>query len=658
MSDTDTPDLRVTHTPNFNLNLPDVAGDWDLWGELLNANWTFMDGALLPIWGGQMTGLLGLSGDPTTPLGAATRRYVDAVAANQGNYLPLAGGTMTGPLQVPQGSAAAPSVQLGGVNNGIYAPANGNVGISAAGTSVFSTSSITARFNIPLQLQADPTANLGAATKQYVDAVTVRLGNYLPLDGSAQMTGPLITAAGAGGSNLGIGIGNNTTGLWTSGGNALVLQTGGATNLYLSPTGNTIGQSTTMATGTTFTLAADATQPMQAVTLQQMGAIVGGPYLPIAGGTLTGPLLLNANPTANLGAATKQYVDALGNTAAATYLPLAGGALTGPLALAADPTTAPQAATKRYVDARPATTTPRNLFHNPGTYFAQRGVGPFTGNVNTLDRWLMGFSGSDTSSVTRQALSDADRAAIADERASYCLQNVFTGSSNAASGNYISQHIEDVRSLAGKVVTVSFWARCLAGTMTLPVNGSQIFGSGGSPSAPVGLTTQTVTISSVWARYALQFNVPSVAGKILGTNQDDCTAFNIYGSAQGLQVQSGTLQLWGLQCEVGAAASPLELPSRAIDLENCQRFCYAFIGPLNCGGIASGVSQNAYHQLFFPAQMRAAPTSSGITWGGNSNLSAYGLAGLLVGSAIVYGTSAAPGTFLAQLTGAIFSADL
>jgi hypothetical protein len=32
--------------------------------------------------------------------------------------------------------------------------------------------------------------------------------------------------------------------------------------------------------------------------------------LPLAGGTLTGPLILNANPTAALGAATKQYADA------------------------------------------------------------------------------------------------------------------------------------------------------------------------------------------------------------------------------------------------------------------------------------------------------------------------------------------------------------
>jgi hypothetical protein len=47
--------------------------------------------------------------------------------------------------------------------------------------------------------------------------------------------------------------------------------------------------------------------------------------LPIAGGTLTGPLILAADPTAALGAATKEYVDTK------AFLPLSGGTLTGGL---------------------------------------------------------------------------------------------------------------------------------------------------------------------------------------------------------------------------------------------------------------------------------------------------------------------------------------
>ena len=64
-----------------------------------------------------------------------------------------------------------------------------------------------------------------------------------------------------------------------------------------------------------------------------VGDLATLPYLPIAGGTLTGPLLLAADPSAALGAATKQYVD----TKAGLYLPLAGGTLTGALTLVGAP---------------------------------------------------------------------------------------------------------------------------------------------------------------------------------------------------------------------------------------------------------------------------------------------------------------------------------
>ena len=92
-------------------------------------------------------------------------------------------------------------------------------------------------------------------------------------------------------------------------------------------------------------LAADPTSAPQAATkryVDSLGTAVGSTFLPLTGGNLTGALGLAGDPSSALQAATKRYVD--------TFLPLAGGTLTGPLALAADPTLAPQAATKRYVD--------------------------------------------------------------------------------------------------------------------------------------------------------------------------------------------------------------------------------------------------------------------------------------------------------------------
>lgn len=72
--------------------------------------------------------------------------------------------------------------------------------------------------------------------------------------------------------------------------------------------------------------------------------------LSLTGGTMTGPIVLPGNPTLNLEAAPKQYVDA----ANATRLALAGGTMTGAIVLAADPTTALQASTKQYADTKVA----------------------------------------------------------------------------------------------------------------------------------------------------------------------------------------------------------------------------------------------------------------------------------------------------------------
>ena len=59
----------------------------------------------------------------------------------------------------------------------------------------------------------------------------------------------------------------------------------------------------------------------------------GGPFLPLSGGQMTGPLLLFADPTQNLEAATKKYVDDnAGITEAegdARYLRLTGGTMSG-----------------------------------------------------------------------------------------------------------------------------------------------------------------------------------------------------------------------------------------------------------------------------------------------------------------------------------------
>lgn len=63
----------------------------------------------VPIGGGTMTGPLTLAGDPTSALQAATKRYVDSLASAD---LPLTGGSLQGSLQVPELIAKGPRINV------------------------------------------------------------------------------------------------------------------------------------------------------------------------------------------------------------------------------------------------------------------------------------------------------------------------------------------------------------------------------------------------------------------------------------------------------------------------------------------------------------------------------------------------------------------
>ncbi len=75
--------------------------------------------------------------------------------------------------------------------------------------------------------------------------------------------------------------------------------------------------------------------------------------LAIAGGTMTGLLVLSGDAVAALGAVTKQQLDSVNSTLSTSIsgkLATSGGTLTGFLSLHADPTSALHAASKQYVD--------------------------------------------------------------------------------------------------------------------------------------------------------------------------------------------------------------------------------------------------------------------------------------------------------------------
>jgi len=288
---------------------------------------------------GRNGGVWALAYPVSNPAGYQTAANV---AATLTGFMPLSGGTLTGNLTV-------------------------NANLSISGLSTFTGNAV---FNGTVALSNDPISSLQAANKRYVDNAIANFdvnAPFLPLAGGT-MTGALVlnadpTSASVAATKRYV---DNQVGAATAGGP------------FLSTLGGTITGNLTV--NGTMTVGHAPTAPLQVATkayvdANSAGGIGDAPLdgftygrasnawskaLAITGGSLTGALVLVGDPTTNLQAATKQYVDGSISAAvsAAPYLPLSGGTLTGPLVLNAAPTTPVQAANKAYVDNKASTTAP------------------------------------------------------------------------------------------------------------------------------------------------------------------------------------------------------------------------------------------------------------------------------------------------------------
>jgi hypothetical protein len=307
----------------------------------------------------------------------------------------------------------------------------------------------------------------------------------------------------------------------------------------------------------------------------------------------------------------------------------------------------------------PLTDVGRNKIHNGLFWIQHRGTGPWTVvNTYTADRWKIYLS-SDTLSVSIVALSDADRSAIGDEEAQYALQSTFTGTSTSAACSVVFQPIEGLRRLSGKTLTLSFWAKATVGLPKIGLGCNQSMGSGGTPSANVPTNIGvTAPLTTTWTRYSFTFTMPSTAGKVLGTNNNDCTNIEFWLSASltgndvrpgGIGPQSGTVQMWGVQLEVGSVATPLEKFDAQMELGRCQRF-YQWGNVANYGYVGSAGAW-LLNWAPFPTGMRATPAIAfqnvNVTNGGALSYSSVQWNGFNV---YVAATAAANTTFSANYT--------
>jgi hypothetical protein len=257
----------------------------------------------------------------------------------------------------------------------------------------------------------------------------------------------------------------------------------------------------------------------------------------------------------------------------------------------------------------------RNAVINGNFDVWQRGISQTSSAYGSDDRWSNLNSGS-TKVASRQNFSLGQTDVVGNPK--YYSRTVVT--SVAGAGNYVlkRQSVEGVTTFSGETVTFTFWAKADA-NKNIAVEFYQNFGSGGSPSGLVFIPSQTVSLTTSWAKHSLTFDIPSVSGKTLGTDGADTLSFHFWFDAgsdynsrtNSLGQQSGTFDIAQVQLEVGDTATPFEHRSYGQELALCQRYYYVS-GDIDCGqsgaAVSGGYSTYFAHSWTLPVTMRTAPT--------------------------------------------------
>jgi len=305
-------------------------------------------------------------------------------------------------------------------------------------------------------------------------------------------------------------------------------------------------------------------------------------------------------------------------------------------------------ATVNGIPLRPGVLDPENRIINGAFDFWQRGTS-FTASAYGADRWLNGVSGG-TVTMSRQAFSVGDT--LGNNNPTYFARQTVSGQTLTSNLALIQQRFEGVRTYAGQTITVLGWAKRSSGSGNMAVEMAQTFGTGGSPSADVTGTGQTVTLTGSWAPFAVTFSVPSITGKTLGTNGNDYSNINFWTSAgsdynartNSLGLQTIGVDLWGIHIKQGThTTSAVDLyrqPELGPELARCQRYYQVFVSSgAVFAGRASGTAGVIYGvpltvpMRFNPSATNAnmiffGPSSFGSSSGGTNTLVAYSSSGI------------------------------
>ena len=232
-----------------------------------------------------------------------------------------------------------------------------------------------------------------------------------------------------------------------------------------------------------------------------------------------------------------------------------------------------------------------------------------TSDYFIADRWINypGTGGAGTASQQAFTLGQTD---VAGEPEFYLRHDQTTGASSVPS---VQHRVEDVRTGAGQSVTLSFYAKVGAGTLTIDPIISQYFGTGGSPSSAVDHAPADITVTTLWQKFERTIALTSITGKTLGSDGTDSLQIRL----QLPTSSTFTLDIAQVKFEIGSTATPIQQKNYGDELVKCQRYFELLGHAVSTGGNAyslmslslGGTASNQWLDVEFKVEKRAAPSS-------------------------------------------------
>ena len=372
------------------------------------------------------------------------------------------------------------------------------------------------------------------------------------------------------------------------------------------------GGETTLSGTDGFGLSLSYTVGAEEVYINGVLLVRGTDYTASTGTSITGLTALVAGDVATVMSANSfnvaNAIAASTVTAKGDLIVANGASSVSNLAVGADGTTlvANSSSSTGVAWAGPAFVAGKNKIINGDFGVWQRGTSfSPTYNAFTADRWIEDATTAyPTSQTISQQTFTPGSAPVAGYEGQYYLQFAYTYAAGNG-GQFLSQRIENVQTLAGQTATLSFWVKVASAASLGNAVLIQNFGSGGSGSVTTTVGAASATTS--WQRVSFTVSIPSIAGKTVGA-----------GSYLDLRIfmptASSTTSIWGVQLEAGSVATAFQTATGTLqgELSACQRYYFRATSSSSYGWVGSGIGYNtttASIATVLPVQMRIPPTA-------------------------------------------------